>query len=405
MSLLSFLDKKSEVSLLIHIGNSSVEGSLVYYPKETNPEVLYTQRIFFVDEKRPTGEELLAIMLPHIGTLLKKIMSEGFTVPFFKEHSSHISKVHITFSSLWYVSSTKQIHIEGDKAFVISECFTRDILEKEYQTFKNFIGESEYEEDFKGDLTLIENKILHTKINGYNIDTSIGRTTKTFDAFLCQSVISTHIVDSIFEVLFTEAHLSKDKVTFYTLPVVSSSIVQDLSLIDTTFLIISVTGEATEVTWIEEGVIMKTVSFPSGRNFILRQIGKNLNVSIEIAESMLHLFTDEKLKEDQAAQIQQIFSNSEQEWLIYFEEALLELSKKLQLPSKSFLIADPDVLSVYSSFINGNEAHNKSAFIPEIQNVPLSVEIFAKDIKNREKLFHFPYLAIFILFIKKIHQS
>ena len=121
--------KKEEVSLLIDVGNGSCGGALVSFSPDHVPKVLYNIRLPFAVSISQNKLELLGGM--------EHLLEEMFLNIIKNSDGQKISSGLVSFSSPWFISRTKSIHISEDKTFIITNHFLDDILEKEGQIFKN----------------------------------------------------------------------------------------------------------------------------------------------------------------------------------------------------------------------------------------------------------------------------
>ena len=132
---------------------------------------------------------------------------------------------------------------------------------------------------------------------------------------------------------------------------------------------------------VRDGVISKVVSFPSGRNFIIRQIAKSFKVNFEIADSLLHLYIDNKADKDVITKMTSVLLNVKKEWLIYCENALADLSGGFAFPSVVFITSEDDVASIYEDFIkNSNVSSNPlPVFDQNADVIKIDTKLLAND--------------------------
>lgn len=360
MGLLPFLNnRKDEASILIDIGNGSLSTSIVTGAHSSKPTFVCTSKTNFPLLENVDSQRLVVGLESVLDSCLEDMLKS------LKDHktlsSFQIMRVLVSFSSPWFLLKTKYLHLVQDKSFVITHSFLTDIVKKEEKAFEYEIatqGDSQNKEAFE----IIEKSIVNTRINGYSITDPIGKRTKIFEAFLCMSIVEKKIMKKIVSLVEKHLHLSKDDLITHTFPLIEFAVLRDLHKNLSDFLMIDITGEVTDVTLVKNDVVVKTASFPSGRNTILRQIAKTNNVSLEIAESQLHLFHENKLADGESASIQNLMFIVENEWSVYLENALGELSSDFNIPPKVFLTAEEDVASIYIDFMKMPKTDATSAF-------------------------------------------
>src|SRR3989338_7170883 len=257
MSILSFFRKKEdELSILLDIGNGSINGAIVLFTKNKIPRFIFTGEVPFSIPLQPSAPELSADM-----KILDYLIKNGLSKMTF---AKKIEKVLVTFSSPWFALKTKHINLVQQNYFLITKDFLDDIIEKEKKVFEKLLsGEDSPNKSFE----IVEKSIVHTKINGYEMSNSLGRKTKNFDAYLCLSVVGKSTIDIVHNAILKNSHIPADMVSINTFPVVSFIVVRDIFSANSDFIIMDITGEVTDLTLVEDNVVIKSISMPSGRNF------------------------------------------------------------------------------------------------------------------------------------------
>lgn len=397
MSFLSFGKKEEQVSLVIDVGNSSVTCALVLFKNNDVPIFLYSSSQAFSVNETPHAGRLIEALSSNLEAQLLNITKNGFSHAYWKDKPTHIESAMLSFSSPWFILKTKHLIISNEKEFIVTERFIDDVILKEENVFVH-----ELTDGAPDTFAIVEKNIIHTKINGYTLDNPIGKKTKNLDAVLCMSAMDREVVDRVLTTVLRHTHIPREKIALHTFPLVSFSVVRDLFSGGSDFLIMDITGDMSDVTLVQDSVIMQSVSMPSGRNFILRQISKTFDVSLEIAESMLHLYNTEKVDDVQKQKMDSLVALMEQEWAIYFENALLELSPSLTLPTNMYLMAESDVAHIYSNFLGLSKVDATSLFRKslKINNID---ESSVKSFYKNESIGKVDEFIVFVaLFYKKI---
>ncbi len=391
--------KKEEVSLIVDIGNGTITSALVLFTQNSKPQFLYTIKMPFDMAEKPSISKLVVNMSTLLDKTLETLMKDGFKKEYFKGKSRTIDRALITLSSPWFILKTKHLTLEKEKPFLISNSFLNDIITKEENSFKKelSVNTSETSDRSKKDsLEIIEKSIIHTKINGYALNNSIGNKTKVFDAFLCMSAVNSDVVEKILSTILRHAHVVKEKVWLHTFSTVSFSVIRDIFNTDSDFILVDITSEIIDITIIKDDVIVETLTLPSGRNFIIRQIAKRFNVSQEIAESMLHLYILKKADDSVDVGMRDIIVNIEKEWIIYFENAIRELPSGTIVPGKAYITAEYDVASLHLNFLkllktnivyitkeNLSHLYQTDYTVPVDQYIAINSIFYNKAMKNR----------------------
>jgi len=292
-----------------------------------------------------------------------------------KRKSKKLSLVLVSFSSPWFIEKTKDIHISEQKAFIISKRFLDSILSKEEEIFRNELQKDRL--DDHDTFLAIEESIVHTKINGYTLEVSLGKKTNVFDLTLCLAVLPKNIADKVSNIILKHTSIPRGRVKMHTFPLISFTVLYDIFPNVNDFIMMDITSEVTELTLVRDNTINQTVSFPSGKNFIIRQIAKAQSVPTEVAESTLHLYNMNKVNGSAVGNMQNLLADTEKEWAIYFEEAISKLSAQTSLPSKIYVTADSDVAPIFMDFMKLSKTDSTGSFRRNVDIVHINHQLLS----------------------------
>lgn len=335
----NLLGKKEELALLVDIGNGSVGTALTLFQKGNKPKVEFSLRSPFTISKKPGSGKLISQMNTLLDQTLSLLMRNGSVLI----AKNKITSALVTFSSPWIASKTKHIEISLGTSFNISEKFLNDIIKKEENVFKKELAPNP--------LNVIEKVLINTKVNGYPVNEIIGKKAKDFDCLLFMSLLPENILKIVQDLIFKQAHLLSQNVLIHGFPLVSFSLFRDIFPDDSDFIIMDITSEVTDMTLVLDDAIFETISFPYGKNSILREIANNFEVTPSIAESMLHMWMSNKADDSVSKKMKGIFENIEKSWSEHFDSAWRKLSIET-LPSRIFLTADNDIVQTFKELID-----------------------------------------------------
>lgn len=349
-------DKKEELSILIYISTSKISASFAVFANGKNPKIIHNVVSFF-----PAGLKLDDFNSPStvstlLDTTLTLLFKEGSGVVAHKIEEKDIKSVAVTFSAPWFVSKTKELHLEQKTPFIVTENFINNILQVEEKTFEKEILSTETDGKYSGGLAIIENTFTHSKVNGYSIPNNFGKKTDNFDISLYTSFASRDIVKNLLSQIHKHTNLSVDKIHINTFPLVFFYAIRNMFSTVNSFIFMNVEGEVTDLTLVHDGGINHNISFPSAKNFLLRKIAKSFDVSPEIADSMVHMYNAKKMDDEYQEKMRMALDDVEREWSIYFEDSLSELSNKAALPATIYMVADPEIASIYENFMKMSKA-------------------------------------------------
>lgn len=356
---MSLFDKEKEkVSLLININNGSINAALVSFKPRQAPEFLYSVETPYIGTP-PSAMKLPDGMTSLLESSLKDITSKGWGKIGLK--NKKISHVMVSFSSPWLILKTKNIHLKQDHLFIITKKFINDIAKKEEELFKKELSEI-YSGNKDEQFNTIEKSVVHTKINGYAVENILGKKTKDFDVSILLSAVTKAIEEKVTSIIFKETHIPKENLIIHSFPMVLFSTARDSFLTDSNFILFNIDGEMTDMVLVENHAMSSTVSFPFGKNTIIRSLAKSFNISTKIAESQLTMYLSNKIDGASMESIRSLLETLEKEWTVYFGKALLALSPKMVWPKKTLIMADKHISQIFIDFLSLQKEDVTSSF-------------------------------------------
>jgi hypothetical protein len=340
----SSLFKKSdkEVSIIFDIGNGSIGASLVEFSSKNVPITLYTHREPLTFLPQVTSKRLVETMLTLLKDVAGHLQKEGLT------HIHHsflgnynIKDVFCIFSSPWYISQTKVLRLNKEVPFLVSKSFVDELVQAEEEQFHTALREGKYEQIFGHDTRLLEKKIIHTKLNGYEIQNPIGKKANDLEITFFSSFISADLIKKVEATL--HGIISFRNIQFFSFALASWSATRDMFTDINNFLFLDISGEMTDISLTYKGVLVETISFPSGRNTLLRRVSEALKVPPEVALSYLLMHSHGNAEEKFAAKIEAVLTETKHEWLTALTQTLQTVSKDYTVPKKVFVTVDADL--------------------------------------------------------------
>lgn len=342
--------KKGDVCLVLDIGNASLAGSLVSFTPGFLPEALYTVRLPLNVSDHAHPEKLQSILSSQLDLVLRAISETGFTHDYFKDHEKKITKALCVFASPWFASRTKHVVISNEKPFFITKDFLEDVLKKEVDLFEKELASGSHGEEFKDGVVVMEKTIADAKVNGYSIENPLGQKTNVCDVTMYLGIGSKELTTRIAGQISKFFHVSDRDLMWHSFPLVAHTALHKIYPHEKNYVLCDITGEVTDLTLVINGTIGQTVSFPSGKFFLIRKLAQVMQVPPEVAQSFLHLWQSNAADAESAQKMQEALVDAEHEWSIYFEDALSSLGKVNTLPQKVFLTVDTDVAALFVEF-------------------------------------------------------
>lgn len=376
-----FFSKKPETEtvLILDIGNGSVGGSLVELHEGAKPKIFYTHREPYLIQPEKDPKVLLDSMVKLLSAVLADISKNAIPHHDFLLHGKQkIKDIYCVFSSPWYMSQTKTLKIEKDTPFTISKKFIDEVVHNEEKIFRSALEKGEYGHLFKGPVRVIEHHVIETRVNGYGIDSPVGKSGTTFEISLFTSVVAEEIISKVEKTIHT--HFNFKRCQFHSFSLVSFSTIRDLYPQQDSFMFLDITGEVTDASITRKNVLLETISFPLGRASLIRKLSKTLGVSPALALSYIRLYTEQGLTADASVKLTRALEAFKREWGDYFHKAILELCRDIALPKNIFFTADHDTADFFTTLISSEKA------IPSSEGEKVSEEEFAVTYLDLPKL-------------------
>lgn len=336
---------KEEVSLVLDIGNGSIGGALVQFSRNHIPVVLYSHREPITFQQNIDSKKLVDLMVRLLTVVLQRIHNDGLVRLHAAGRGRSLTHVFCSFSTPWFTSQTKVVRLQKEKPFVVSSRLINDIIESEEAKFQEAVRNGQYVQIFGSDVAVIERNIIQARLNGYEVHSPQGKTAHTVELSLFTSLMSKSLLRTIEDTIRTNFYFKQLVPQSFSL--VSFSTIRDLFPQESSFVMMDVTGEVTDISITKDGMITDTVSFPMGRSAILRKISDELNASPEIALSLIKTYLEGHADPSASEKVIRVLNDFEREWCGLLYKSLSMLSQDAGLPKKVFLTVDDDVAGFF----------------------------------------------------------
>ncbi len=389
--LFRFKKTEKDLCLLVDIGNSAVRAGLVLFEKNKKPQIIFTKNLPINPDKKPKTDDIEDVTLQYLDQVMLEILKDNPEKAY-----SHPERIFCTLSSPWFFSKNKEIVIENKNDFYITESFIKDVLEKESASYKKELGGDEH-------IEVIEKIIVNTKINGYEITNPVGMKTKIAHFNLYLSVAPLSFIKNLEKKFYSHTHIDKSRIIYHSFPLVCKEVVNRLFGNGGDYGHIDMSGEVTDLTIVSNGLLEHTISLPFGKNTIIRQIGKELDLPYQVALSILHAYQMDILDEKTSETIKEILSRIEKECHIYLEEGLSSVNPKIFLPKNIFLTTEDDVSGLCKDFIENTTFNPEVSGQNKIHPTAIQNDVFKNAIEYNKSAIKNTYINIESLFLSQFH--
>jgi len=308
-----FPQKKGSLILVLDVQSSIVRGTLVHIPQTTGkPLILFTRDAPIPYKQNARSGYLVKTALHAINQTIQDALvhlharrDQHYDVP------ARIDAVHYVLSSPWIVSQAKTLSLNFDTHTVIDRARIQKIIADDRQGLISNTIE---------DVRVIEEKVFDVRLNGYSIPSWEGRTTDKLEVSFVTSVAGGRMIEHFIDAC--DAAVRKSHVFFH-----SSLFLQHIGICKifpehSSYLLIHAHGELTDVAIVHANACVFSGSYPFGIHSIVRTVAREMKTDIYTAESMLNMFSEDKLDPTHAAKEATIIKNMGDGWIGEFRKLL-----------------------------------------------------------------------------------
>lgn len=332
--------KKEKYIAVFDINSASVGAAIVKHAPEQKPEIVAIDRVninFLMDVD---FKAFSRCTIDSFRRTLKNIT---------KKFPQRIDSIICVFSSPWYVSQTRIIKIKKDEEILVDKFFINKILEKEKIIFRD-------KWDRKEEADFVEQEIMAINLNGYRIKNFMDKKAKTIEIFSYMSLAYKDIKENIKKEIFQNFHI--DKMSFHTFPCIMFNMLKETVNTEKGLLLLDISGEFTDLSLIRNNILEETISFPRGKNFLLREIAISFKTFIKEALSILEKYVNGHANENVKKKMFVITENAKNEWSKFFINSLEKISESELLPRNLFILGEDFVTKELIKCIENNSCSN-----------------------------------------------
>jgi len=322
------MKKNGKVIAILEIASASTGGMLIGQNKNGKPQIISLSRVpvnFLFDVN---FDAFWRCTLASLKKVIKILL---------KNYPSGPDACLCVFISPWFLSQTKIINVRREKKFKVTRDFFENLMKSEEESFK-----SQEATQLKGEPGFIEHEIIKTELNGYYTRSPLGKIAKTIRLHIYMSLgigsIKTKIEEEVLE-NFGDIPLSFKTFPFIAFQILNSTINNQEGLI-----LVDIGGEITDISLIRNNCLEETISFPRGKNFLLRRIASEFKTFSQEADSILQTYLKGHSLKGDSEKISKIIEEVKKDWGNFFEIAVKNIAENPPtggpLPQTLFLMGD-----------------------------------------------------------------
>ncbi len=387
---MSLFSPKPELGIVYHIGTASVGAGLVSFEQGKTPLVMKSLREHMPYRESVDAEKFLADMIDALKALNARLAKEG---------ASRVKHVFYIFSSPWAVAETKIVSLKEAQPFTLTRSQVDKIVAAHEKMFEAEMAGTGSANSLKA----IERRVIDIKLNGYQVADPYGKKANPADISFFTSLIPRTLFDKVIDISARTYHPRDTRAFSFSLA--SFSVIRDVFHEESDFIFLDIGGEISDLTIVQNGLILETASFPLGRHFLIRKIKKAFGASTEEAASLAGLYEEGKADEATAEKLRPILDQAAEEWTTGFHTVLAKAGGRISLPTKLFVVINQDFMHY---FMRTLESERVSEF--GVAAAPLFVTLLSHD--NLKPAVEFapqadkdPFIALTTAFAGRVYES
>lgn len=386
MSFFSSLHRKAESSVvLIDVGSSSVAGAYVRIDAQQRATIHYTARIPL---RTRNSENALADMERALAELTDVLLRDG--APEFARAvgNGKIDRVFVSVSSPWQETEVRVEQVSHKTPFRFTPHFMNDMIAAKTKSTRS-------------GFSCINNLIISIILNGYEVTHPFGRMAHEASVVVLTSSLSCDVIDKVTATLRKTFHTHEIEFTAFA-PVAYLAL-RDLYPHQKDFLIMDVTGEATDLVLVQHGILVEVASMPHGLNF-LRRAAIEAGIATSTAEPLRAVEEAVLIDTQHNKRFTAQMRKTCEQWIQELTDTLQSLTARYALPHATFLLVDETARGFLKRLLDETSFH-----LGDISDESLSVVLvdpgkFATYVMHHGEARGDTFLSILALYVAREYR-
>lgn len=339
--------KKEELVFVFDIRSSSVGAAVFLLSKDGISKIIYSTREKIKLEDNLDFKRFFYLTCKALDIVVNKVCVKNFGKP---------KKIICVLSSPWYSSETRTISLKKNITFVFTNKLADSLIQKEISLF-----EEEYLEKYKhldDKIKLLEFRNMKILLNGYPSSEPLNQKIKDLEMIIYVSMAEEKILDKFKSII--NKHFNFRDIKFTSFLMNSFAVARDIFVHEDSFLLVDIGGEITDISMVKKDILRSSVSFPLGKNFLIKGIKDGLACSFEEAQSYLSLYKDNHDLESFRDKVEPVLNKLRINWMQRFQESLAGVSNDISIPSVIFVTADQDLAEFFIDIIKKEQFNQYS---------------------------------------------
>lgn len=387
--------KKAEGAIMIDVGSGSVGGAAAIFRHGEKPRIVFETREDFPIQNRLNHQRLFSLTMDSANRVFEVLSKKGLPRLIDSDgRKVSLKRIICNFSSPWHVSTTKNLHFKFEKPFAISVPFINDVLSHESNNFVSKVLKDTSNKSFDhGERPLIfGQEVLAAFVNGYPVLSPMDLRANEFEMVLFMSAFPANLIKG-FEKICGKSfpHIEPD---FISETSMYFHVLKDLFPEEGSFIIVHISGETTDVSVIKKNVITETISFPLGRNFIIRRLIDEVpGVTPAVALSMIKVNSEGVATPKLSEKLTRILSQAEADWIELFGDSMRDFAEDFFLPTRVFVLAGDNSAKTFSDLITKKKLPVRGIGTPPLVAEEADSALFSSSVESTSHIDYDPFLA------------
>ncbi len=386
----------NQLIAIIDIGSANVGGAIAELDKNSNQNKTQCANLKYTT-RHPlsiTDNLTFKTFIKEIFEALDRVLID------IKKEEPTIKQVVVFLASPFCLAQTKIIDLQKDQPFVVTKNLVNELMIGEAKKF--MANHKQLYVDLLDDQTIVlENALMQIKLNGYETHQPYGKKSSTVVMAQHLSIMSQILTNKLKDLITQKLKLSN--IIFHSTTFATFNTLRDI-IQKPNFLIIDISGELTDLLVSVDGYLSSTLTFPVGRNFLIKGLAKKLNTTTEEAYSQLKLYKQGELDSQINHKLAESLESLKGEWLAGLTEALNSVMESVLLPNIAFIMGDDILAQIFAEWMA-----DQSLMQFSLANQPLKTSLIeTKDLddhclnhRNSNQRFD-PFFQIEALFARKV---
>ena len=333
--------KNEEVVLIVDIGNDSVGASLSLLSDVATPKILYSFRSNITWHTSPENSRFVSEISKTLEQVMKDISQNGLRfIPRGPLGRVQIHRSHIIFSAPWYSCETKVLKVTHPSPVIMTQELIVSLFKNEIEKFTEE-AQSRARSKISQNLQVAERRVIRTKLNGYETSDPFSKKASDVELTVFISLVSKDILVAVQKVINSYFHILRTDISSFPLAaftVFSASMPKTRD-----FLIVDVRGEMTDISLICDGLLMDNISFPQGKNALVRTLSTGLKQSIHTSLSSLKMISQGHGGDKLLNNVFKLTETFKTVWSDSYIKSLRDVLRNKSLPQAVLLIGDVEM--------------------------------------------------------------